>query len=329
MKTTRRPVALLVVLLLVAGCGGSSPSALKAHGSEGQRLEGIWWLMFALAAGVYVIVAGFIIAGILRGRRTETGKDSRIRDSVFIWWGGIIIPVVILAILAVATVDATAQLRKPARNPLLIVVVGKRWWWDVSYPTMGIRTANEIHVPVGQPLEIKLPSDNVNHAFWVPQLAGKEDNIPGQDNVIRFTVNKPGRYRGECAQFCGVEHARMDFEMIAEPSDVFGRWAARNQLTPSPPDGPAAALGQVVFVRESCAGCHTIKGTPATGTVGPDLTNFGSRGGIGAFTVPNNPGNLAGWIANSQTIKPGNLMPPIVLSPADLQNLVAYLESLK
>jgi cytochrome c oxidase subunit 2 len=327
--TTRRRVGLLLVVLLAAGCGGSSPSVLKAHGSEAQRVEGIWWLMFALAAGVYVIVAGFIIAGILRGRRTETGKEGGISDGAFIWWGGIVIPVIILAILAVATVDATAQLRKPGRNPLEIVVVGKRWWWDVSYPTMGIHTANEIHVPVGQPLEIKLPSDNVNHSFWVPQLAGKEDNIPGQDNVIRFTVNKAGTYLGECAQFCGIEHARMDFQVIADPPDVFGRWAARYQLAPSPPDNQAAALGQVVFLREACAGCHTIQGTGATGTVGPDLTNFGSRGGIGALTVPNNPGNLAGWIANSQTIKPGNLMPPIVLSPADLQNLVAYLESLK
>jgi cytochrome c oxidase subunit 2 len=318
-----------MVVVLIAGCGGSSPSALKAHGSEAQRVEGIWWLMFALAAGVYVIVAGFIVAGILRGRRTETGKQSRISDGAFVWWGGIIIPVVILAILAVATVDATAQLRKPVRNPLQIVVVGKRWWWDVSYPTMGIHTANEIHVPVGQPLEIKLPSDNVNHSFWVPQLAGKEDNIPGQDNVIRFTANKPGRYRGECAQFCGIEHARMDFDVVADPPDVFGRWAARYQLAPSPPDSQAAALGEVVFLRESCAGCHTIKGTGANGTVGPDLSNFGSRASIGAVTVTNNTGNLAGWIANSQTIKPGNLMPPIVLSPADLQNLVAYLESLK
>jgi cytochrome c oxidase subunit 2 len=285
--------------------------------------------MFALAAGVYLIVAGFIVFGILRGRRTETGKDTRISDSAFIWWGGLIVPVVILAILAVVTVDATDQLRRPGPNPIRIVVVGKRWWWDVTYPDLGIRTANEIHVPVGQPLEIKLPSDNVIHSFWVPQLAGKEDSIPGQDNVIRFTVNKAGIYRGECAQFCGVEHARMDFQMIADPPDVFGRWSARNQLTPSAPDSQTAALGQVVFLRESCAGCHTVRGTSATATVGPDLTNFGSRGSIGALTVPNTPGNLAGWIANSQSIKPGNLMPPIVIGPTDLQNLVAYLESLK
>src|SRR5207253_1873559 len=124
----------------VAGCGGSPPSALDSHGSEAHRLQGIWWLMFALAAGVYLIVAGFIVFGILRGRRTETGKDTRISDSAFIWWGGIIIPVVILAILAVVTVDATAQLRRPGGNPIRIVVVGKRWWWDVTYPDLGIRT---------------------------------------------------------------------------------------------------------------------------------------------------------------------------------------------
>jgi cytochrome c oxidase subunit 2 len=329
-RRTAMKAALVVAVAGIAGCSNrSSPSILKAHGSESQKIVGVWWLMFAMAAAVYVIVAGFVIAGILRGRRTQSGSEGRIKDSVFIWWGGIIIPVVILAILAVATVDATAQLRKPAHNPLQIVMIGKRWWWDVSYPTLGIRTANQFHVPVGQPLEIKLPSDNVIHDFWIPQLAGKQDNIPGQDNVIRFTVNKVGIYRGECAQFCGVEHARMDFELIADAPDVFGRWATRYQQAPSPPSTDATALGQLVFQREACAGCHTIKGTTATGAVGPDLTDFGARRSIGAVTVQNNPGNLAGWIANSQSIKPGNLMPPIVLSPTDLQNVVAYLESLK
>ena len=153
--------------------------------------------------------------------------------------------------------------------------------------------------------------------------------IPGQHNVLRFKAETPGTYRGQCAEYCGLEHARMVFLVIADPPDVYDRWVARNQRTPAPPEDEAAARGEVVFTREACAGCHTIRGIQATGIYGPDLTNFGSRTSIGAVTVPNTTGNLAGWIANSQSIKPGSLMPPIALSASDLNDLVAYLESLK
>jgi cytochrome c oxidase subunit 2 len=330
-RSWRLPVVLLVVDLsgLVAGCSSNAPSVLRTRGTEAHRVASLWWLMFGLAAAVYVIVSGFIVFAILRGRRTETGKEGPVSDSTFIWWGGIIVPVGILMVLAWQTVSSTHDLRRPSPNPLRIEVVGKRWWWDVTYPDLGIRTANEIHVPVGQPLDIGLDSDNVIHSFWLPQLAGKEDTIPGQHNTLRFTATQAGTYRGLCAQYCGIQHARMDFLMIVDPPDVFGRWVARNQLVPSAPDGGAAAVGQVVFMREPCAGCHTIRGTQATATIGPDLTNFGSRMWIGSITIPNTPGNLAGWVANSQSVKPGNLMPPISLSPTDLNNVVAYLESLK
>ena len=310
-------------------CGKKSPSIVDPHGPEAHRIASVWWLMFALAAGVYVIVAGFILFAVVRGRRSEGGKPSRVSDNTFIWWGGIIVPVVILAVLAVETVSAVSDVRKPEASPLRIEVVGKRWWWDVRYPDDGVVTANEIHIPVGRPIEIGLDSDNVIHSFWVPQLAGKLDMIPGQHNILRLKADAPGTYRGQCAEYCGLEHGRMVFLVIADPPDVFARWVARYQRTPAPPEDEAAARGQVVFMREPCAGCHTIRGTQATGTYGPDLTMFGSRTSIGSVTVPNTTGNLAGWIANAQSIKPGNLMPPIALSPGDLNDLVAYLESLK
>ena len=298
-------------------------------GSEAHTIAGVWWLMCGLAAAVYIVVAGFILIAAFRGRRSETGKVSRIRDSTFIWVGGIVVPAVILLILGAATVHASDTLRRPEKDPLRIEVVGKRWWWSVSYPTYGFRTANEVHVPVGRPLEIGLDSDNVIHSFWVPQLGGKVDLIPGQHNVWRVKATKEGTFRGECAEYCGLQHAKMNFLVVAHSPASFDTWALRHQNPPSEPAGQLAANGQVVFMRAPCAGCHTIRGTTANGTIGPDLTDIGSRLALGANTVPNTEGYLAGWISNSQTIKPGNLMPPIPLSASDLQALVAYLRSLK
>lgn len=328
---TRRRLGTLVVATCcaaVTSCGKGSPSILDTHGSEARTIAGLWWLMFGLGAAAYAIVAGFIIWAILRGRRREAG-DGPVSDDQWIVWGGIAIPVIILGILAVSTVQATAELRRPSANAVHLEVVGKRWWWQVTYPDYHFATANEIHVPAGQPLEIGLDSDNVIHSFRVPQLAGTVDLIPGQHNVLRFTPRTPGTYRGVCAEFCGIEHARMEFLVIVETPGDFQRWVSREQLTPSPPDGESAAAGQLVFVRQSCAGCHTIRGTQAAGTVGPELTDIGRRTTLGAATIPNTPGNLAGWISNTQSVKPGDLMPPISLDAQDLNNLVAYLEGLK
>jgi len=220
---TATATTLAVVALVATGCGGDkSPSMLHTHGSEASRIAGIWWLMFGLGAGVYAVVAVFIVWAIVRGRKGE-GRGGRIADNTWIVWGGVVVPVVILAVLAVVTVQATAELRKPESDALRVEVVGKRWWWAVSYPGTDITTANEIHLPAGRPVEIGLDSDNVAHSFWVPELAGKLDQIPGQHNVLRFTPRTPGTYIGECAEFCGLEHARMGFEVIVQTSTDFQR----------------------------------------------------------------------------------------------------------
>ncbi|MEA2827715.1 MAG: cytochrome c oxidase subunit [Actinomycetota bacterium] len=331
--------AFVLVAVALPACGKDSPSILDHHGPEARHVAGVWWLMFGLAAAVYVVVAGLVVIAIVRGRRTSTpaedgaavvraGTDRR-SESAFIWAGGIVAPVVILAILAVVTVTTTRDVRRAQDGELQVEVTAKRWWWDVRYPESGVATADEIHIPVGRPIDVVLRSDNVVHSFWVPQLAGKLDAVPGQTNHLRFQASTPGTYLGECAEYCGLQHARMGFIVIADAPADFDRWLARRSGAGTGPTSEATAEGQLVFMREACAGCHAIRNTQATATLGPDLSDFGSRQWIGSVTLPNTRGNLAGWISNSQTIKPGNLMPPISLEPDELDALVAYLESLK
>jgi cytochrome c oxidase subunit 2 len=328
MSRRARFVVSLVLLGAAAGCGGHSPSILDPHGSESRTIAGIWWLMFILGAAVYTVVGGLIVWAIVRGRR-RAAREGRLSDDTWVVWGGVVIPVLILAVLAVTTVIATSELRKPSASPLRVEVVGKQWWWQVSYPDAGITTANEIHLAAGRPVELGLDTDNVVHSFWVPQLAGKVDMIPGQHNVLRFTPRTPGVYRGQCAEFCGLDHALMAFVVVVDSPTEFERWQIRAEHVASPPDGESEAEGEAVFLRQACAGCHTIRGTQAVGTAGPDLTDFGSRRSIAGNTIANTTSNLSAWIRDPQSLKPGALMPSIPLSQRELADLVAYLESLK
>jgi cytochrome c oxidase subunit 2 len=327
--TRPRLVALAVLVgATVAGCGGGR-SLLDAKGSEADRVASVWWLMFGLAAAVYVLVAGFIVYAATRGRR-KGGEPSRLPEHRFIWIGGVLAPLVILAVLAVVTVDTTSALRTSSRGELRIDVVGKLWWWEVRYPGTGVVTANEIHVPRGTPIDLHLTSDNVIHSFWVPQLAGKMDTIPGQPNDLDFTADTVGRYLGQCAEFCGLQHAHMGVEVVVDTPADFGRWLARRERVPLEPVSEDAARGQLVFQREACAGCHTIRGTSASGKVGPDLTDVGSRARIGADTLLNTPENMRKWIRDAQSFKSGISMPSFgSLSDADVAAVTAYLESLK
>ena len=316
--------------LLVVGCGSESPSALDPRGPDAERIADVWWLMFGLATVVYVVVAGLIIAAAMRGRRAEgDGRPSRISDSGFIWIGGVLAPVVILGVLAVVTVSTTNELRRTQPSALRIEVTGYRWWWDVRYPDQGVVTANEIHIPAGQPVEIGLHTADVIHSFWVPELAGKVDQIPGQRNVIRLQADEPGTYRGFCAEFCGLQHAKMQLLVIADSPADFARWITRRQRPVGGPADEQAALGQVVFNRSTCGACHTVRGTDATGTAGPDLSDFASRNTIGAVSLENNRKNLTEWISDPHESKPGNLMPPTYLPPEEIEALVDYLESLE
>jgi len=330
-RRTWAAIGLVLAIGLVA-CGQDPPSMLDSRAPEARSVERVWWLMFALAAAVYVVVAGFIVMAIVRGRRgaSRPAREREPKDDTFIWYGGIVAPVVILAVLAVVTIRTTQDLRRAEQGELRIEVTAKRWWWDVRYPDAGVATASEIHIPVGRPVDFVLTSDNVVHSFWVPQLAGKVDTIPGQTNHLRLTATEAGTYRGMCAEYCGIQHAYMSYVVIVEEPVDFERWMARRTAGAGlSPGSEEAARGQVVFNREACAGCHAVKGTPATGTIGPDLSDFGGRQSIGSLAVPNNRANLARWITEPARIKPGNLMPPTALSAEDLAAVIAYLEGLR
>jgi cytochrome c oxidase subunit II len=304
-------------------------SIITPKGSEADRIAGAWWLMFGLAAFVYVVVAGLIVYSTVRGRR-RSARPSELREDAFIWIGGVVAPVVILFVLAVVTVHTTDALRRPARDALEVDVAGEDWWWAVRYPGTDIVTANEVHLPVDRPVDLRLTSDNVIHSFWVPELAGKQDAIPGQPNHLRFTPEATGTYIGRCAEYCGLQHAHMEIRVIVQTAAEFGRWQARQGSVRTEPASDEAAAGAAIFQRQACAGCHTVRGTAATGSVGPDLTDFGARETIGAGLLENNSRNLADWIRDAPALKPGTPMPSFhELSDRDVQSIVAYLESLR
>jgi cytochrome c oxidase subunit 2 len=277
-------------------------------------------------------------AGAGLGRRREVRRDTLPDDQRGVRWilaGGVAFPVVVLVPLFVLTMRSLAAVEARDVEPdLTIEVIGRQYWWEVHYlDDAGNRlfeTANEIHIPVGRTVLVRLLSADVIHSFWVPRLAGKLDMIPGKMNQLRIRADEPGEYRGQCAEYCGLQHAKMAFLVVAQPEEEFEAWAVRQALPAAAPADSLAARGRDVFLRSGCAVCHAIRGTPAAvADLGPDLTHVASRRTLAALAIPNNRGHLGGWIADPQAIKPGNLMPAVPLSAADLQALLHYLEGLR
>jgi cytochrome c oxidase subunit 2 len=221
----------------------------------------------------------------------------------------------------------------PSKRPLTIEVIGHQWWWEVTYadtsPQGRVTTANEIHVPVGEPVLFVLESRDVIHSMWVPNLSGKKDLIPGYTQSVWFQADTAGIYRGQCAEFCGLQHAKMAMFIVAEPRPQFEAWVQAQRKPAATPTDSTASRGLEVFLTAQCAMCHSITGTSAGSRVGPDLTHVGSRRTIAAGTLPNTRGALAGWIVDPQQVKPGSRMPPNMLRPDDLDALLAYLQGLK
>jgi cytochrome c oxidase subunit 2 len=246
------------------------------------------------------------------------------------------VTVITLFVLLVASVVAAKNETQSlvSKNPISIQVIGHQWWWEVQYPNSAEpyrigETANEIHVPVGVPVHIHGTSRDVIHSFWAPNVQGKRDLIPGYETDFTIQADKAGRWRGQCAEFCGEQHAHMSFYLIAEPRSQFESWLAAQAQSAPDPGNPQVAHGQQVFLTHACVMCHTIRGTTAGSRVGPDLTHVASRSTIAGGTLPNTIGNLAGWILNAQSMKPGSRMPPNPMSGQDLQDLLAYLETLR
>jgi cytochrome c oxidase subunit 2 len=316
-------------------CGQNGQSALQPAGPAADQIADHWWIMLAAGAAVFLLVVGALYRGLThRGQRAEPRAVSDDRSPTrWVLAGGVVLPVVVLVPLFVFTLQTLASLSAPSGKSVpQVVITGWRWWWDIEYtgddPQARLRTANEVHIPVGRPVRIQLRSGDVIHSFWVPALQGKMDLIPGKVNTTWIQADSAGVYRGECAEYCGLQHARMQFRVVALPPAEFAAWVEEQRKPGTPAADPVSRAGQSVFMSSGCGSCHTIRGTLARGITGPDLTHIASRRTLAAGTLPNTRGHLAGWIANPQAIKPGNLMPRIPLRPEELQALLAYLATL-
>jgi cytochrome c oxidase subunit 2 len=332
-----------LLLPLLSGCGGVH-SALNPAGPQSERISRLWWLMFYVCTVVFILVIISIAVAVYRSRK----KQSTTFDTAYITpelmseqrlarvvTGAVLLTCIILFGFLVASFrTGKGYYTIQDSRPVSIKVTGHQWWWEIEYedetPSNTFKTANEIHIPVGRLVQLRLTSTDVIHSFWVPNLDGKKDLLPGHDNNIWLRADQEGEFYGQCAEFCGHQHAHMRFLVIAEPEAKFNAWLeAQRRPAPQPASDASASRGQQVFLNAPCIMCHTVRGTDAAASVAPDLTHLASRKTIAAGTLPLTPAHLAGWITNSQEIKPGNRMPPVPLPPEDLQALLSYLESLK
>ncbi len=327
------PLLLLAALPLAQGAAAAS--IFDTHSPSGSSIATLFWIVFGIAAVIFVIVEVALITFTIRYRRRgdEAGEPRQIfgnRRLELLWTG---IPALTLAIVfGIMVVTMRGVEAGPVNDPnaLTIEVIGHQWWWEYRYPDQKFVTANELHLPVGQPVHLRLRSDDVIHDFWVPQLGRKMDLIPGQTNDLWVQADSPDVYTGSCAEYCGLQHAGMRLRVFADTPDDFAAWVAGQQRG-EPPLSGAAVHGRTLFFQSQadCASCHAIDGTTAKGNVGPNLTHVGGRTMLAANVLPNSPDNMVRWLLNPQAIKPGNRMPNLRLSDDDARDLAAYLESLK
>jgi len=331
---TRWRLWLTTAALAVAGCAGPFPqSTLRPRSDFSRAIDHLFTDIFWWAVIVFVLVEALLLIALVRFRHREgrpAPKAARGNTALEIGWT--LAPAVILVLVAVPTMRtilATAGDAPP--DAVKVEVIGHQWWWEYKYPNLGIVTANEMHVPVGKPVQVSITSADVIHSFWVPALAGKRDATPGHVTRIAFRGDAVGEYSGQCAEFCGVSHANMGLRVLVDSDAAFERWVKTEQGGPAAP-APASAAegGKAVYSRSACLACHTIQGV-SPGVMGPNLTHFGSNTTIAAGMFPNDSAHLARWIADAPALKPGSLMPRMQppLTDAEIAALVAYLRSLE
>lgn len=334
-----RPGALVCAAVLLGGCGSG---VLNPQGREAARVATVWWVMFALATVIFVGVLVVLVVGLRRPGTTQDDPDAEIDEHEdvraaslsrparhLIVGGGIILPSIVIVVLMALTLWSGADVRRESSpGAMRIDVVGHQYWWDVRYPELDVRTANEIHLPVGVEVLLSLESDDVIHSIWIPQIGGKLDLIPGRVNRMTVRADAAGTYEGMCAEFCGLQHANMRLVVIAHEPDDFDDWAERAYPEHPTPTDPVLFEGWETFMSSSCVYCHAINGSPALSEFGPDLTNLAQRERLAAGIIPNNRGELAGWILDPQSSKPGNHMPASWIEPERLDALLDYLETL-
>jgi cytochrome c oxidase subunit II len=329
----RWAVVIVVLGTGFAGCGGGSQSTLDPHSPASRDIADLWWWM--LAAATIVFVGAMVLLFLAWRRRDRPGLpffgESEKANVRLVVAFGIVIPAITLIVLfAVSNLYVLRQTEPASAEPsaMKINVIGHQWWWELRYPGTTAVTANEIHIPAGRDVMIVGRSADVIHSFWVPELNRKIDMIPGRTNRVVLHADEPGVYRGQCAEFCGSQHAHMVMKVFAEPPDQFRQWLANEAQPAAAPRTDAERAGMQTFDDVGCASCHTIRGTSAKADVGPDLTHLASRTTIAGAIIDNTPPLLREWISDPQHIKPGNKMPALQLSPTQLDNLVAYLDGL-
>lgn len=283
-------------------------------------METLWWVMLALGGAVFLLFLALLLRGLARG------PAGRVSERNWLVGGGLVMPLVVVAVVLGFTLVAMARLaNQPTQNELIVEVNGHQWWWEVRYPDLGVVTANEIHLPVERPILMRVRSEDVIHSFWIPSLAGKIDLLPDKTNTMSFSANEAGTYRGVCAEFCGLQHAKMRLTALVSSQDDFDQWAAQQ----AEPATEVESRGRDVFLSAECPDCHTVRGTPADGSTGPDLTHLASRTTLAAGSIPNSTEQLTAWVRNPHAFKEGVEMEAAELSEADLADLIAYLESLQ
>lgn len=331
-------------LVILAGCWkqtqaepGRVTNIFKPLAEPAQQIKETSILVLAICGVIFSVVAGLLIYTIIRYRhRTgdEVSEPPQIYGSNQIETAWTVLPILIVFVLILVTsrTIADVQNRKPPTGAVHATVVGHQWWWEIRYPELGIVTANELHVPAStedshQPTFLKLQSADVAHSFWVPQLNGKTDLIPNRENNMWIAPTEPGTYLGNCAEYCGTQHARMLLRVVVQTRNEFERWVKEQQQAAA--EDPGAAEGRKIFFGNSCVSCHAIRGTSAKGVFGPDLTHLMSRQTLASGAVPNLHETLRTWIRDPQQVKAGCLMPNMQLNDKEVDQIVAYLETLR
>jgi cytochrome c oxidase subunit 2 len=314
---------------------------LRPAGIQAEHIGSLWNLTLGMCALVFLLVVAACVTALWIAPKADAGTapdlSSLARPERRIWraigWATAVSSLGLVVLLVADARTSRAMARLPLADAVNIELTGHQWWWEARYldadKAREFTTANELHIPVGRPVLITLRADDVIHTLWIPNLQGKKDMIPGRTATLSLRADRAGTYRGQCAEFCGIEHALMALLVEAEANDKYEAWAAAQRRPGAEPADAMALRGREVFLNGACASCHTVAGTAARGRRGPDLSHLASRHTIGAGMFPNNRGHLAGWIADPQALKPGVYMPPNALAPADLQALLAYLETLK
>jgi cytochrome c oxidase subunit 2 len=338
MRRAERNAALVLTALALCGCENAPFYTMSRAGAEASVLTTLgWWItgvvtLIALAMGVLIVLGSLRPRGSLDEHLPHDARGG----IAWILIGGLATPLAVLGVFFAVTMGTLRALPRAAADPALeLKVTAHQWWWKVDYldslASNQFSVANEIHVPVGELVQVELESNDVIHSFWVPKLFGKLDAIPGHTNRFVFRADRAGTYWGECAEYCGRAHAHMRFTVIAEPRADFDAWLENQRRPAAPPSEPELITGRDVFEQNACAFCHTVRGTKARGGVAPDLTHFGARVSIGAGRIPNEPPLLQAWITNAKGLKPGARMPALgqELEATELVALTQYLESLR